>query len=523
MSASSVPRLKDRGGAGAKISAPKPSRPLTPVSSAKPITGKENPNPNPNPNHKPSSRGSAQKHTVRTLPRVSGVSTGRFSTSSVPRGRSPSPFGRTNSGGKKGSIPDRVSLDSCEVQTENRVLRSAAEVKSSNGSGNGSRGLRKSGACTETELKVGDFTGLGTKTGAKLTKSDINIDTVVNSSERSGFDSTGKVKDGVQMEKKLEGRPYMCEKPLSSLLVSEKLKGKLSSLEVAHSKVDSKYQSRLHEKLAFLEGKVKRIASDIKRTKEMLDMNNPDESKVILSDIQEKISGIEKAMNHAIGASDVKNGASEEAADDTKESEYLREKIEGEIGNRLKSSVKDLSSEELEARLFPHHKLLRKRTSLKTSRVEDVTSKLEEKNTSNVEEKALNLINKNPITVEVLSSLSKEQLKVADQAKEYGVEIHEVQEMDIVSTAEAEEKFFHRKDGPEVVLTTDETLDEFDDQENGKGLIIEEMNEDTCVYQPNEIGCKTSTGGWFVSEGEAVLLVHSDGSCSYYDVANEEV
>ncbi|KAJ0949162.1 putative transcription factor WD40-like family [Helianthus annuus] len=32
-----------------------------------------------------------------------------------------------------------------------------------------------------------------------------------------------------------------------------------------------------------------------------------------------------------------------------------------------------------------------------------------------------------------------------------------------------------------------------------------------------------STGGWFVSEGESVLLAHDDGSCTFYDVVNSEV
>ncbi|KAL7261263.1 hypothetical protein ACSBR1_006829 [Camellia fascicularis] len=48
-------------------------------------------------------------------------------------------------------------------------------------------------------------------------------------------------------------------------------------------------------------------------------------------------------------------------------------------------------------------------------------------------------------------------------------------------------------------------------------MIIEEETEDSFIYQFNEIGRKTSTGGWFVSEGE---LAHDDGSCSFYDIAN---
>ncbi|OWM70498.1 hypothetical protein CDL15_Pgr011974 [Punica granatum] len=508
MSSSSVLRLKDRGGAGAKITAPKPSKPLTPISSTKPITSKENPNP------KLGSRVSAQKPTIRPVPRISGDGASRFSTSSVPRGRSTSPFGRSNSVGKRDRAPTRVSLGGREVEKENRVQRSTVGVKSSEGSGYASRVLRKNGACEESEVKAGDFIGLGTKAAAKLTKPDVNVDIVGKSSERSDFDLSRETKDGVLM-KKSEEKLITCEKPSNSLGISDKSKGKVSSLEGVKSEVGGKNQGRLHEKLAFLEGKVKRIASDIKRTKEMLDLNNPDESKVILSDIQEKISGIEKAMSHATGDSDAKNRASQEAANDIQEGGKLIEKVEGVVENSLKGSVKDLSSEELEARLFPHHKLLRNRTTLKGSKVE-------EKVAPKVEAKPLNLVNQNPISLEVRAFLSEKQGKVTDRDRQCGVETHDVQDMDIVSTSEAEEKAFDQKDGLEVVLTTDETLDELDDQENRNGLMIGEMDEDTCVYQLNEIGCKTATGGWFVSEGEAVLLVHSDGSCSYYDVANGE-
>ncbi|KAJ6824605.1 deSI-like protein [Iris pallida] len=49
-----------------------------------------------------------------------------------------------------------------------------------------------------------------------------------------------------------------------------------------------------------------------------------------------------------------------------------------------------------------------------------------------------------------------------------------------------------------------------------------EEGEDSYKDQIFEIGRKSSTAGWFVSEGEAVLLTHSDGSCSYYDIANCE-
>ncbi|KAF6135965.1 hypothetical protein GIB67_006857 [Kingdonia uniflora] len=58
-------------------------------------------------------------------------------------------------------------------------------------------------------------------------------------------------------------------------------------------------------------------------------------------------------------------------------------------------------------------------------------------------------------------------------------------------------------------------------QMNTRKRIIEET-EDTSMDQVNEIGYKIAIGGWFVSEGELILLAHDDGSCSFYDIANTE-
>ncbi|KAL9687010.1 hypothetical protein QQ045_032770 [Rhodiola kirilowii] len=55
-----------------------------------------------------------------------------------------------------------------------------------------------------------------------------------------------------------------------------------------------------------------------------------------------------------------------------------------------------------------------------------------------------------------------------------------------------------------------------------KRILVSDDFEDTCMYQLNAMGQKTSTGGWFVSDGESDLLVHDDASCSLYDVAKSE-
>lgn len=283
-----------------------------------------------------------------------------------------------------------------------------------------------------------------------------------------------------------------------------------------------KYPSKLHEKLAFLEGKVKRIASDIKRTKDMLDMNNPDSSKVILSDIQEKISGIEKAMSHVSNYEDTKNSLEK----DNGMLKQLENRQESQVAEE-KSSVKGLNADELEARLFPHHKLLRDRTSLKSSSGSSHNHEIEVKTDgqSKVEEESDVPIDENPIAVEFLASLSKEQSGETIRNVAAVSEISEVQEMDGAVTSATENSvlnFFNGK-GIDLTLMTDERLEEFDNQENMPAMVIEEESEDSYLFQLNEIGHRTTTGGWFVSEGESVLLAHDDGSCSFYDVANCEV
>ncbi|XP_020204713.1 KIN14B-interacting protein At4g14310 [Cajanus cajan] len=238
---------------------------------------------------------------------------------------------------------------------------------------------------------------------------------------------------------------------------------------------NAKYPSKLHEKLAFLEGKVKRIASDIKKTKEMLDLNNPDASKLILSDIQDKISGIEKAMVHVVPN---QNDAVVEAV----QSEPLLKGLK-------------LNTHELEARLFPHQKLLRDR----------VVGKENDKDSA-LEAKVLSPVDDNSVAVQFLALIDKEN--AGGEVKEKGGGSGALSE---------------RKCGIDELLEADEKLEEFDDdQENKEGAAIEEEMDEAFNFRLKGIGDKVASSGWFVSEGEAVLLAHHDGSCTYYDIANCE-
>ncbi|KAK7393707.1 hypothetical protein VNO78_22271 [Psophocarpus tetragonolobus] len=232
---------------------------------------------------------------------------------------------------------------------------------------------------------------------------------------------------------------------------------------------NAKYPSRLHEKLASLEGKVKRIASDIKKTKELLDMNNPDASKVILSDIQDKISGIEKALVHVVSDKSTENAAVEDGKD--------------------KSLVKGLklNSEELEARLFPHEKLLRDKEIV-------------------VEEKVLSPVDDDSVAVEFLALIDKEEGKVnaGEGVKE---------------RSGGNGGFSDQRNDIDTLLAAHEKLEEFDDQE---GMAVGDDVDEAFNFRLNGIGTKVASCGWFVSEGEAVLLSHHDSSCTYYDITNCE-
>ena len=619
MSASSVRRIKDRGGAGGKVTAMRPSKTLTPVSDKASIetfrkssAGKENP--------RSTSRVPAvvQKPAIRAMPRMDKPSAGngsdgesrfRWSTSSVPRGRSSSPSdftrllsdlrkdkgsrasldrGEKVSGGERerslsrGKV-SRVAVDRCENSLGGDSDRSAGRVGRF---GNGSRVLKK--GFRDSSPTVNERSGSGSRVvpGCKDSENlDVNLEKNCDIAEKSelrlyerkknsvGVVSVDNCKERVNLSlnsvkpSKVDAccssdRPKLgknsdsngkngCfsksddmvskigkgigssgtgsgEKSLKAVKLSGICKEKGSS-EGLGSRSGNKHPSKLHEKLAFLEGKVKRIASDIKRTKEMLEMNNPDTSKVILSDIQDKISGIEKAMGHVASDSDANVGSSKSNEND-KEQIKMAEKSQNNQADHGTSSVKGLSSEELEARLFPHDRLIRNRTSMKASSgssQNDQSYNIEPAGQLKPGEKTLSPIDENPIAAEFLASLNKDNSKVTMRDRHVGSEFCEVKEMDGATTSASQdcENRITGKTAVELILTSDETLDdEFADQENRQAIIVsEETEEEIGVSLLNDIGRKTSTGGWFVSEGESILLAHDDGSCSFYDIANGEV
>ncbi|CAI9118135.1 OLC1v1019659C1 [Oldenlandia corymbosa var. corymbosa] len=591
MSASSIRRLKERGGGGAKIVGPsaataataavKYPKSFTPQSEKsvlvnggdslrKKPAGKENP--------RPTSRGRAasataaaalsQKPIMKAMPRIDKASAAnggfngairienrggeiraegrpRWSTSSamVPsqRGRSPSPseFNRVLSSSrssrassvekKRGNSRENVKSDAGKYALKNSVKNN--EIPDRKVVNLSSESVKFKFDDADENLNLKEI--LKTK---PCLGSDVEF---CGQGLESGRDSSGGLSlKGSSMESKSGDvlRPFkqnevgettqkMVKKSGGS---SGTLKGKEGNEDKkSGSCVGGKYPSKLHEKLAFLEGKVKRIATDIKRTKEMLDMNNTDSSKVILSDIQEKISGIEKAMSHVVNNDDKKASVEKSNENDDSKAKLTEVILENKMGEG-KSSVTGLNADELEARLFPHHKLLRDRKSLKSSggnadiseaEVGDADGKLNE------EQESVDPVDEHPIAKEFLASLRNEKYVGDIRIGNLSLSVCDVQETDAsVTSTEMSNVSQHSqsKAASDINLMTDERLEDFDSQESRPALIIEEEAEDSFLYKLNEIGRKATTGGWFVSEGESVLLAHDDGSCSLYDVVNCE-
>ncbi|KAL2469678.1 Transducin/WD40 repeat-like superfamily protein [Abeliophyllum distichum] len=524
MSTSSSSRIKEDGGGKITAATSRSSKSLTPVS-GKSISlgsnGKEN--------QRPTSRvrSSTQKPVNRPMARVDKSATvvevesrpeprTRRSSSSVPRGRSSSPFEITRalSDLKKSyrvsmGPPQRKGIDSKDLSGKmderfdlgKRVSKDSGRNRgkskvNENCQENGKMKIRA--GSDDNEKREGDLNSISNQ------KSDFR-----NSKENSIFDiSSARIKGSADKKKS-----WLLGAELRSNSRERKTVNKMNNMPtMSRENGVNKYPSKLHEKLAFLEGKVKRIALDIKRTKEMLHMSDPDASNMMLSDIQEKISGIEKAMSHVVGNDDDVNIKLDRSVEN-EENKLEKQALD------VESAFNGVNGDELEARSFHHHNLIRNWTLSKTSGGLETCDLEVGKSSSalNVVEKKISPANENTIALDPPTSLSKEETS--------GVEITEVHEMDDPVSSAAQNSslsLLNKEADIDAMLMADENLNESDDQERVPAMICEEDVEDSCMYQLSDIGCKTSTGGWFVAEGESVLLAHSDGSCSFYDIINCE-
>jgi hypothetical protein len=282
----------------------------------------------------------------------------------------------------------------------------------------------------------------------------------------------------------------------------------------------NKYPSKLNKKLDALEGRVQKIATDIKKTKGMLDKNNPDEPKQILSNIQKEINAIEQAISHVKVDNKIQLGTEDSSDSEISQANKAASvKCDVVKPHDLKPAGKGMNTDELEARFFPHHKLLRDR---KTSGATQQESCIAQMNGT-----AEPRDDENSIAMEFLASLDGEESDFFKNRRAKNLEKNMISEAADASGKTSSQGSSKNPEGlsheVEMELCAAENLEEFDEQENMPAMIIQDETEEPTNDQLSGIGNKSATGGWFVSEGEAVLLAHGDGTCSYYDIANHEV
>lgn len=373
-------------------------------------------------------------------------------------------------------------------------------------------------------------------------------------------------------------------------------------VEGLSNKAVNNFPSMLRERLAFLEGRVNQIASELKQAKEMLDIDNTETSKTMLSDIQLRISGIEKSMTYpalddkthlaslgdeaecvqskfqqedkfvlqhgsVVQKSSKSDDADYEGSDDPPKSDGIdtrsdfaqnqwkrdsHDSSDSMVGS-LKKPVKRLNHQDLEDRLYPHQKLLKNRPSVQLSVLKTRVYLHDQLNENEYvqdvfDDRPTSPIDEDPIAAEFLTALKHKYSVVSEfesennntksKSNESGYNVLEDAEikpdagfsisngsgnasshiaLDVRTSA-----IGIGPDGNEPQLQCDENMD-FDDQENKLEVVgnIEETEEIT-FDQLNQVSHKTSTAGWFVSEGESILLAHDDGCCSFHDIANSE-
>ncbi|GLJ40458.1 hypothetical protein SUGI_0833600 [Cryptomeria japonica] len=314
---------------------------------------------------------------------------------------------------------------------------------------------------------------------------------------------------------------------------------------------NNSFPSKIHERLASLEKRVSQISSELRRTKEMLDANNTHKSMTMLSDIHLKISCIEKAMtaDSFIGEDSEEDGSlihMPTKSDDPANRSPGSHKKEDDLQESSPSLKKRLSHQELEDRLFPHQKLLRSRSSIQLTvlkpKSENLCKNSSDSHAQDISEKELlSPIDEDPIAAEFLTALNhKYNVLSGDNTDNLmsskSDEMNQGPALPISDRNENDHSRIVSRHGYSVEgidtdcnehilacdLACDETM-EFNDKENDQPCACNaEEIEETSLDRLTQLGHKTSTAGWFVSEGESILLAHDDGSCSFHDIVNSE-
>ncbi|KAI5064964.1 hypothetical protein GOP47_0019659 [Adiantum capillus-veneris] len=356
--------------------------------------------------------------------------------------------------------------------------------------------------------------------------------------------------------------------------------------EKEHS-ATSNLSTSLHKRLALLEGKVSQMASEIKKTREMLANDGYTNSADLLIDIQGKITSIERFMSCKESSKSASNMEKDVNMEDRLQVQPTTDNV-GEYRPTLQSfntdkylhssqvpvvsehefylkhtflrgsvsappKVSGLVYDPQYVEFYPHRILVRNCLSFQEKEVENKTSDevlleravdsqsmnpnagLHDNRTSCVmigekmpctrktdtldEKVALNggncVHSKSSDVCPRADSIQHVQENTASQHGQYSIE----------QGACTQGPTMCAEDIKDVLECNESPLsDSF--PENTENIAPDDgVYFDDDEFVPNQlhpIGDKVATAGWYVSEGEAILLTHDDGCCSYYDVANME-
>ncbi|XP_051125789.1 KIN14B-interacting protein At4g14310-like [Andrographis paniculata] len=460
MSSSSRRKKEHAPGGAGKVSA---EDKVAPISTMSKSAGKENSRPT-------TRRAAAQKRSnLNPISQIDELQSAAMEDPRVNKGASSAPRGR-----KSAPLPFSTKLP--DTRRSSRVLARQPQIKANNSNERTNKrcNLERMGS---EDLEIEDGEKLSEFQGVSQENKEIET-------QEGEIDGNGTEIGEVKVTQDLVNYPENAKKKIRiGSFDAEKTNGNLSTItlkskgsegmklrstgvgaegesSLRHSKSESRDTAKLHQKLAFLDEKVKRIASCIKETKDMLDMESMEHSEAILSDVRHRVTGIEKA----IGA----------FSDD---------------GDTVMGTAKSDENDDMEK--FDDNKSLVKNT-----------------------EEAGGLLSGDLMNMDKRRVISSNVAAVPD------ADVCEILEADNSRTMLGE------KDDLYAFLTADEKLSDFNDEDDvlePEEEEEEEEFEENPTYQLNDIGLKPSTAGWFVSEGESVVLAHDDGSCSFYDIVNCEV
>ncbi|MCO5581834.1 hypothetical protein L7F22_035723 [Adiantum nelumboides] len=347
----------------------------------------------------------------------------------------------------------------------------------------------------------------------------------------------------------------------------------------------SNLSTSLHKRLALLEGKVSQLASEIQQTREMLTCDIYTNSADLLIDIQDKITSIERSMSYkesSKSASTMEKDVNmkdelqvQQTTDNVEEYKPILQtfstnkhlySLQGPIVSEheflLKHfffrgsvsappKVSSLVYDPQYVEFYPRQLLVRNRLPFQEKGMENRPSDVHLE--SSVDKRLMNpdsgSHNRISCAIEEKVPCMRKIVTLEDLAPNEGKCI-QFKSSDICVRADSTQQANGQKStafqhgqcsyeqgictqGPPVcaedmkdALECSESPLSNSFPENAENVAPDDGiyfdYDDPISNQLHPIGEKVATAGWYVSEGEAILLGHDDGCCSYFDVANME-